>query len=130
MKLFYACILTLVSMTSYAQEWVPLSQSGDISYEILAGSIRVIKAEKDSVVVGTGRVVTLTDNTITAELWAVPIAHCRVKRGVLVVLDVLGEVKSRHSFVYGLGTVAADVAEIMCRVALDAQTSKPPKVNV
>jgi hypothetical protein len=130
-KLIVALMLAASSVMAHSQEWVTLSKAGSTTYDGLVGSVKVIENDGNvKVVVVTGRVSDSATNKITGEMWYVTVSHCRAKQGALVSLDLLGKFKYDNTFVFGMGSVASAIAEIVCNVGLNPKGNTGSGVGV
>lgn len=127
-KIFAGAVIALASCAATANEqWILVTEStSGTQFFIQAGSLAV--GQNDGgvrVVYATGRTMT-ADKKITAAMWYVPVTHCINQRGKFAVTDTTGKFVSDHDFVFGLGSIAARIAETMCTVALGSGSKSPP----
>lgn len=124
--------LAILTFSAQAQGWVKVSESNATIFYIQEGSLRI--TENDSgvrVVAAVGKTEVKETRKLEGVQWYVPIAHCRDRKGKLVVTDTVGKFKSETDFVFGLGNVASSIAEIMCDIGLKLPStpSAPKSLN-
>lgn len=110
--------------------WTAVAKdSNGIAYFILNGSLKVVESSGTQLVVVTGRAVD-TNNEPVGLYWYVPMQHCDSGKGIIGTADLRGNTLFQSDFVFGIGTVASFVAEVMCKAVddtknVDKQKSKP-----
>lgn len=123
-------MLALAATTvAYAQQWVDVSKTQSHLFSIQAGSLRYITTDGGKpVIVVVGRITELKNTQHSAVLWYVSVADCMAGGGKLVVNDVDGKFLNDHSFVFGLGSAGAVIAETICRAGLESTGRKEKTV--
>lgn len=117
-KLFAALLAAAVISVTAAEEWIRIANNDEYVYEIKRASVEASQTDKGTkVYMAIGRVIAVDTKKISGAIWYVSIDHCRLQRGKFVVLDVSGEYKSDHDFIFGLGTIASTLAETICLAA-------------
>lgn len=124
-------MLLAVGVAHAQTEWVLVAKSTTMEYSIKAGSGKLV--ENDSgvkVISALGKAYNKETRKVDPSIWYVPLSHCKIGRGNFVVTDVLGNYQSEHQFVFGIGSVAATIAETLCAVAnLDKDGEKNKSFN-
>jgi hypothetical protein len=108
-------LFSLLSAFAYAQEWIPLSGTDELSWEGLTQSREIVtnKGGKQ-VYVLIGRVVNKKTKAITPEKWYVTTDDCENGMGKIVTLDMSGNYKYENDFLIGSGNVASSLAGMLC----------------
>lgn len=95
--------------------WLAASSSNDTQWDIRRGSLELSKNRKgDDIAVVLGRSTTLSTRNISLRKWYVTFADCDREMGLLVVLSLEGKFVFEADFVFGGGSVASRVAELIC----------------
>lgn len=123
-KRFVISSLVFVCSLANASEWATISKYETANIDILVGSIVRSNAVSETGIIAIGRIIDSNSQQVIAEQWFVTANACISKRGYLMTLDFDGKLKHRNEFVFGLGTVASDIAEVMCTVAKESGKHK------
>ena len=130
-KLIIGLLFSMVFTSAFAQSWIRVAYNEENIYEIRQGSVEANATTSGvKVYVAVGRTITLASKKISASLWYVSVEDCKLQRGKFVVLGTSGEFQSEHDFVFGLGTISATIAEIICTVASSASPKNKPSPSV
>jgi hypothetical protein len=125
-KIIVAACLSLSAIAQANDEWIKVANNDELTYEIKRGSVESNQTDRGTRVYSAiGRIVSNDAKKINGAIWYVSIEHCRLQRGKFVVLDTAGTYKSDHDFVFGLGTIAATIAETICLAAAPKRNSSP-----
>ena len=114
-------VLTLAAACSCAMaadDWVEIATGGGRAFSVKASTVRL--GNNDSgvpVVLATGRITYADSGKIEANMWYVPLSHCKAKQGNMGITDVNGNFQTSIDFVFGLGSVGSQIAETLCSVA-------------
>ena len=131
MKKLIIAMLLAAGVAHAQTEWVQVAKSTTMEYSIKAGSSKLV--ENDSgvkVIAALGKAYNNQTRKVDPSIWYVALSHCKLGRGNFVVTDVLGNFQSEHQFVFGIGSVAATIAETLCAVAnLDKDGEKNKSFN-
>ena len=137
-KTILASILALSSITTFAQidqvapqpsVWTVVSSSkgGNEIYAVRNGSFTLTKNNSGEVIFGViGRKSLISEKTSEVYKWYVTPRGCLEEAGMITVLDITGKYLYNSGFVFGQGTVGADVAETICSVATLVLKDKKP----
>lgn len=121
LKKLVAVMAMSLATAAYAQKWVDVSKTDNTLFSIQAGSLRYINTDggKPAIVV-VGRTTDLKKSQIEVVMWYVLVSDCLASRGKLVATDIDGKFMTDYSFVFGLGSSGAVIAETICVAGLDA----------
>lgn len=132
MKKIIASLILAVTPFVYAADdnWVVVTSSNINVYSIKKKSVVLEKTKGGTtVVVGLGRSKNIKSTTVSVFQMYVSVADCAKEGGLFVVTDLSGKITGESEFVYSLGTVASDMAELLCDVYKDTVPPPKPKSN-
>lgn len=126
-KLITVLLLTVATATFAADtDWVDITNSDTAIYAIKKKSVTISQtAGGTPVVVAVGRSKEIPSNKLRVFQMYVPVDACVAGGGTFVITDMAGVVTSKTDFVYGLGSIAAEVAQIMCEI-IKSEKPTPP----
>ena len=130
-KIIIALLLSSAAIAHAESDWVDIAGTGEVSYAIKKGSVTITKTTGGTnVVAALGRMSEIKSNRLNVFQMYVPISACIAKGGTLVLTDMAGAVTSKTDFVYGLGSIAAELAEAICEVSKPSKKSKPDNLKM
>lgn len=128
MKKFKKILLSLaitLSLSANAQEWVKAAESETNIFYIQVGSSRITNNDDGvKVIAVNGKQSNNATKRITTVQWYVPIRHCLLKRGKLIVTDTVGKYLSEHDFIFGSGNIASSISEVICRIEFNEELNQ------
>lgn len=132
-KLIIATLLATAAMTSFATagDWVDISQGDGIQWALQAGSFhRTVTNNNERIVIGIVRAIQASTNKNEVYQIYVPLTACAAKRGRLALLNLAGIVQNEFDFVESQGTVAALLAEVICKTDVVNNSKAANKAKV
>lgn len=103
--------------------WIDFGVGNGMSYQLKKGSFRFDQDTSGvALAVALGRIVHQDTNQINALQFYVRAAECIKERGMLAMTDVNGQLISQAEFMFSAGTIASNIAETICAVAVDEAT--------
>jgi len=137
MKKFIAAALAGIALTASALPkdediWTFIASNlgtGD-RYSIQNKSAEITKNDNGIPVIAVRSRGVDKNGNVTPYRWYVPLNHCDIGQGIVVIMDPHGNYIDKAPFAFGSGTVAGSIAEVMCSVAesmLKEEQSKPSK---
>lgn len=120
-------LLLIASPSIYASDpdWLDIAATDTTVYSIKKKSVTISETVGGvPVVIAVGRSKVPSTNQLRVFQMYVPVSDCKAGGGTFVMTDMSGSVINKVDFVYGLGNIAAELAEVICDV------SKPDKSNV
>lgn len=100
-------------------QWIDYGVGEGMDYQLKKGSFRFDQDTSGvALAVALGRVVHQNINRIDALQFYVRAEECLVERGTLAMTDVNGSVVAQVEFMFDTGTIASNIAETICSVAI------------
>ncbi|MGY3172388.1 hypothetical protein ACVWYU_001765 [Pseudomonas sp. TE12234] len=100
-------------------QWIDYGIGEGMSYQLKKGSFRFDQDTTGvALAVALGRVVHQNTNKINALQFYVRAAECVQERGTLAMTDVNGAIVAQVEFMFDAGTIASNIAETICTVAM------------
>jgi hypothetical protein len=100
--------------------WIDFGVGNGMSYQLKKGSFRFDQDTAGiALAVALGRIVHQDTHQINALQFYVRAAECIKERGTLAMTDVNGQLFSQAEFMFSAGTIASNIAETICAVAVD-----------
>ena len=130
-KLILAALLTVATATAVADsEWVEVVSSDTTVYSIKKKSVTLSQTDSGThVIVAVGRSRDIESTRLMVYQMYVPVADCVARSGTFVVTDLAGVVTSKTEFVFDLGSIAAELAQVICEVGKPTRPRAPSKAD-
>ncbi len=128
-QLIAVAMLVLISTSAAAQTaWINIAKSNEGIWDAQPGSLEFSKTKGDIfIAVVVGRITDPKTSKISLYKWYVSASDCKAKMGKVVTLDISGEYKFENDFVFGSGSIATSMAELICGAADYAISEKSKK---
>ncbi|MEL0169194.1 MAG: hypothetical protein VW877_13815 [Pseudomonadaceae bacterium] len=119
--LLLAAVLTCVSTSANAQsEWINFAASveGETQWAVQPGSLEFSQTQGGTVIaVVIGRITDTKTSRIDLYKWYVSVSDCNKQMGKVVTLNIDGSYQFENDFVFGSGSIATAMAELICGAA-------------